>query len=214
MHPSYDFEKKLLSQDYSFICGVDEVGRGSLAGPLCVAAVILDPKYFQDNKELHLLYNIRDSKLLTKKNREHYYDKIFSASLSVAISIIPSFIIDKINIRQSVLLAMKSAIFSLSLKADHALIDGREIPPNLNIPAAAIIKGDQKCLSIAAASVVAKVTRDRMMENLGKFYPSFGFEKNVGYGTQRHREAIKNIGIIQKIHRLTFGSVKDYVQKN
>ncbi len=192
----YEFDKK-LREKYKIIAGVDEAGRGPLAGPVVAAAVIL-PEYF--NYQL-----INDSKKLSPKQREKAFFLIKKNAISLSVTSIPNYIIDKINILNASLLAMKKSIHKLKVKPDLVLIDGNKTP-NSNFEELAITKGDSKSLSIASASIIAKYIRDKIMEYYAKVYPEFEFEKNKGYPTKRHKLLIKNFGIT-KIHRRSFKGV-------
>lgn len=179
------------------IAGVDEVGRGPLAGPVVAAAVILDP--------LNLPQGLDDSKALSASKRERLYDLIMDRA-AVAISSVPAAVIDRINIRQATLLAMTRAVLALAVSPDHVLVDGRDVPP-LPCSGQALIGGDGRSLSIAAASIVAKVTRDRLMARLALHDPRYGFEKHAGYGTRQHLAAISLHGPTA-YHRLSFAPLK------
>ena len=186
----------LIDFDNNFnhpIAGVDEVGRGTLAGPVVAAAVILDYKNIPNG--------IKDSKKISKKNRELISKYILETSI-VSIGYSTSIEIDKINILKASLLAMKRAIEGLKKKPNIVLIDGNYVP-DININAKPIVKGDNRSLSIAAASIVAKVYRDNLMTEYSKKYPGYLWEKNSGYGTKEHLEAIKNLGVTP-IHRTSF----------
>lgn len=186
-------------QDYSYICGIDEAGRGPLAGPVVAGAVILP-------KDCNLLY-INDSKKLSEKKREELYEQIMEVAIGVSVGVVNSNTIDEINILQSTYEAMRIAIVKLSIVPDILLNDAVTIP-KVDIKQVPIIKGDSKSLSIAAASIIAKVTRDRMMRIYDELYPEYGFAKNKGYGTAYHIEAIGKVGI-SPIHRHTF--VKNFI---
>ncbi len=177
-----------------YICGIDEVGRGPLAGPVVTAAVILP-------KDCNLLY-INDSKQLSAARREELYDKILEQAVSVGIGAVSHERIDEINILQATYEAMRQAIGKLSIKPDLLLNDAVTIP-GVDIPQVPIIKGDAKSISIGAASIVAKVYRDRMMVELDKTYPGYDFASNKGYGSPKHLAALKEIGPCE-IHRRTF----------
>ena len=179
---------------YSYICGIDEVGRGPLAGPVVAGAVILP-------KDCHILY-INDSKQLSEKKREELYDVILEGAVSVGIGMASPERIDEINILQATYEAMRQAISKLSVQPQLFLNDAVTIP-EVQIPQVPIIKGDAKSVSIAAASIVAKVTRDRMMEEYDKVLPEYGFASNKGYGSAAHIEALKKYGP-SPIHRKTF----------
>ena len=198
----YFYERQLINNGITLIAGVDEVGRGPLIGPVVTAAVILPVNYKLDG--------LTDSKKLTEKKRNMFYDIIMRDAISIGIGIKDEKIIDKVNIYEATKLAMIEAINNLNIKPEHVLIDA--MPLDINIPTTSIIKGDAKSLSIAAASVIAKVTRDRMMYELDKKYPMYGFGKHKGYPTKAHIEAINKYGLIPG-YRLTYGPVKDYLEK-
>ncbi|MBQ3691787.1 MAG: ribonuclease HII [Clostridia bacterium] len=176
------------------ICGVDEAGRGPLAGPVCAAAVIL-PKG-------QVIEGVNDSKKLSEKKREQLFDVIKEKSVAYSIGWASVEEIEEINILNAAMLAMKRAVEGLSVKADFAYIDGNKTP-SLDIPCEAIVKGDANSMSIAAASILAKVSRDRLMIEYAKQYPEYGFEKHKGYGTKVHNEAILKYGACP-IHRESF----------
>lgn len=186
------YEKKYQSYDY--ICGIDEVGRGPLAGPVVAAAVILP-------KDCQILY-INDSKKLSAKKREELYDEIMEKAVGVGIGMTGPQRIDEINILQATYEAMREAVSKLPVQPDLLLNDAVTIPDVL-IPQVPIIKGDAKSISIACASVIAKVTRDRLMVEYDKVLPEYGFASNKGYGSQDHIEALKTYGP-SPIHRSTF----------
>ena len=185
--------------DCGYICGIDEVGRGPLAGPVVAGAVILP-------KDCDILY-LNDSKKLSEKKRELLYDEIYEKAVAIGIGMSSEEVIDEINILQATYKAMQQAISKLSIKPDLLLNDAVTIP-DVEIEQIPIIKGDAKSASIAAASIVAKVTRDRMMKEYDIIYPGYDFAKNKGYGTKAHIEGIKKQGICD-IHRRTF--VKKYI---
>ena len=193
------FERKYYAEGYKYICGIDEVGRGPLAGPVVTCAVILPP----DEQILYL----NDSKQVSKKRREMLYDVITEKAVSYGIGVVSENRIDEINILQATYEAMRMAIANLKQEPDILLNDAVRIP-NVNIKQVPIIKGDTLSASIAAASIVAKVTRDRMMEEYDRIYPGYGFADNVGYGSQKHIEAIKTLGPTP-IHRRTF--IKNFI---
>ena len=180
------------------ICGVDEVGRGTLAGPVVASAVVL--------QENHNIDGLDDSKQLSVKNRELLFPLIIENSISVGIGVIDSQIIDKLNIRRATLLAMKNAILDLKIKPNLVLVDGID-KIDINIPNENIIKGDSKVDCIMAASIIAKVKRDHLMKEYSNKYPEFGFEKNKGYGTKFHLNALKTNNP-SPIHRMTFKPIK------
>lgn len=203
MEDLYSYERDLIKQNITLIAGVDEVGRGPLVGPVVAAAVILPVNYKLDG--------LTDSKKLSEKKRDLFYDIINHDAISIGIGVISEKIIDEVNIYEATKLAMKEALNNLSVTPEHVLIDA--MPLDIDIPRTSIIKGDAKSLSIAAASVIAKVTRDRMMYELDKKYPMYNFKKNKGYPTKEHVLAINQYGIIKE-HRITYGPVKDYLEKS
>ena len=195
-----EFEKELYESGIKYIAGTDEVGSGPLVGPVVTAAVIL-PRDFYDER-------INDSKKLTEKKRELLYDVIMENAVSVGIGISSEDVIDEINILEATKKAMIEAVNNLSVKPEYLLIDAVKL--NIDIPQISIIKGDAKSESIAAASIVAKVTRDRMMIELDKIHPEYDFKHNKGYGTKKHIEAIEKYGIIKE-HRKTFAPCDKYI---
>ena len=199
---NYYFERKLRSEGITLIAGVDEVGRGPLVGPVVAACVIL-PEEFS-------LEGLTDSKKLSEKKREFYYDEIMKQAVSVGVGIISEEVIDKVNIYEATKLAMKEAISKCNVRPEHILIDA--MPLSIDIPTTSIIKGDFKSITISAASVIAKVTRDRMLDELDKKYPMYDFKDNKGYPTKKHLDAIKKYGIIKE-HRKSYGPVKNYLEK-
>jgi len=198
--PTYDIEMTLRNQGYEYIVGCDEAGRGPLMGPVVAAAVNI-PDGFDTS-------DINDSKKLSYNKRTYLFAKI-AAECDARIQIVENDVIDQINIRQSTKMAMQFAISKIT-RADYALVDGDFLPDYLNIPAKSVIKGDQISVSIAAASIVAKCYRDKLVEKYHKQFPIYNWQKNKGYGTKEHREAIKIYGITP-FHRQTFGGVKEYV---
>ena len=184
------------------IAGVDEAGRGPLAGPVTAAAVILDP----DN----LPRGLNDSKKLTEKRREILFDEILKTS-HVAWCSLNAEIIDTINIREAALRAMEISVSYLPIKTDYVMIDGRDVPRALKGIGEAFVKGDARSLSIAAASIIAKVVRDRMMVEADKHFPEYGFAGHKGYGSQKHRDAIHEFGPCP-IHRKSFSPIKQMVE--
>ncbi len=188
------YEKEAKANGYKVVCGVDEAGRGPLAGPVFAAAVIL--------AEDENIEGINDSKKLSEKKREQLFGTIKEKARSFAIAYVDEKIIDEINILQATHLAMKKAISALEIKPDIALIDGNSLP-KLDIDAKAIIKGDSLSASIAAASILAKVARDRYMKEMADKYPLYKFEKHKGYGTKLHREILLEYGP-SPIHRQSF----------
>ena len=200
----YKYEKELYCKGIKYIAGVDEVGRGPLVGPVVTACVIL-PRDF-------VLEGLTDSKKLTEKKRNLFYDYIMDHAISVGIGIKSEKIIDEVNIYEATKLAMYEAIEKSTVRPEHVLIDAMKLD-KLDIPSTSIIKGDAKSISIAAASVIAKVTRDRMLDELDLKYPMYGFKNNKGYPTKKHIEAIEQFGIIEE-HRRTFGPVADYINSH
>lgn len=198
--PDFSHENRLYQDGCQFVAGIDEAGRGPLAGPVVAAAVVLDP----DN----LPEGLDDSKRLTAAKRAKLYDLILTQALAVSAVSLSADEIDNSNIRKAALTAMQRAVAASALKIDYALVDGRDVPPHLTCNAEALIKGDQRSVSIAAASIVAKVTRDRMMELAGKHHPEYGFEGHAGYGTAKHRDAIETTGPVPGLHRYTFAPIK------
>ena len=194
------YEKEAYDLGYNLIAGIDEVGRGPLVGPVVTACVILPKGY--------VLEGLTDSKKLSEKKRDKFYDIIMNDAIAVGIGIIDNETIDKVNIYESTKLAMYQAIDNCKVKPDYILIDAMKL--DLDVPNVSIIKGDLKSISISAASVIAKVTRDRMMYDLDKKYPMYKFAKNKGYPTKEHVEAIEKYGIIVE-HRKTFNPVSKYL---
>ncbi len=187
---------------YNIIAGVDEAGRGPLAGPVVVAAVIMDLKV--------RIEGLNDSKKLSESKREELYEMIINSAIEWKIEIVSPVIIDEINILQATLLGMEKAVLNLKLKPDICLIDGNKIPKKIEHFSEAIIKGDGKFASIAAASILAKVTRDRIMIDLHHKYPEYNFLRNKGYPTKEHLEAINKFGILP-CHRKTYRPVQEYM---
>ncbi len=196
------YEKDLYKDGIELIAGVDEVGRGPLIGPVVAAAVILPKNYKLDG--------LTDSKKLTEKKRDMYYEIIKRDAIAIGIGIKDENVIDEVNIYEATKLAMKEAIDKLNVKPEHILIDA--MPLELDIPTTSIIKGDMKSESIAAASVIAKVTRDSMMYELDKKYPEYGFGSHKGYPTKKHVEAIEKYGLIEG-YRKTYAPIKDMVKE-
>lgn len=195
-----NYEKKLYKKGINLIGGIDEVGRGPLVGPVVAACVILPKNFYHED--------IKDSKKISEKKRERLYDLIMENALSIGIGVIDSQRIDEINIYEATKEAMILAVNNMKIKPEYLLIDAMKL--NIDIPYEAIIKGDAKSESIAAASIIAKVTRDRMLIELDKEYPMYGFKKNKGYGTKEHLEAIKKYGVINS-HRRSFKPVMDAI---
>lgn len=197
---NYRYERKLRTNGLKYIAGVDEVGRGPLVGPVVAACVILPEKFDLDG--------LTDSKKLSEKKREEFYDKIMEQAISVGVGIISEKVIDEVNIYEATKLAMCEAISNMSVKPEHILIDA--MPLELDIPTTSIIKGDLKSITISAASVIAKVTRDRMIDELGEKYPMYDFKSNKGYPTKKHLDAIDEYGILDE-HRKSYSPVSNYI---
>lgn len=189
-----EYEQNAKLKGYKAICGVDEAGRGPLAGPVCAAAVILPPDTIIDG--------VNDSKKLTEKKREALFDVIKETAVSYCIAYASVEEIESINILNATMLAMKRAVEGLDVKADYAMIDGNKMP-QLDIDGETIVKGDAKSMSIACASILAKVSRDRLLYEYAKEYPQYQFDKHKGYGTGVHREAILKYGPCP-YHRMSF----------
>ena len=191
------YEKKIYQAGYQAIAGIDEVGRGPLAGPVVAAAVILPPGC--------KIKGLNDSKKIPKKKHQEIYQAVLDKALAVGIGLIDNEVIDQVNIYEATKLAMKEALSKLSLKPDYLLIDAMKL--DIDIPQESIIKGDANSLSIAAASIVAKVTRDKLMADYDKEYPGYDFAQNAGYGTKSHLQGLERKGVTP-IHRKTFEPVK------
>jgi ribonuclease HII len=195
--PHFELERDAIGSGAHFVAGVDEVGRGPLAGPVTAAAVILDRAQIPEG--------LADSKALSATKRALLHDAILSSAM-VGIGHASVEEIDTINVLQATFLAMRRAMAALSRQPDMALIDGNRLPDDLPCPAQAVVKGDATCLSIAAASIVAKVTRDRIMWDLAQHYPGYGWETNAGYGSKSHILALKKLGPTPH-HRRSFRPV-------
>ncbi len=193
--PDYEYENAAKSVGFKLVCGVDEAGRGPLAGPVCAAAVILPEKA--------VIEGLNDSKKLSEKKREALYDVIKEKAIAFCVAYGTLEEIETLNILQATFLAMNRAIDGLAVKPDFALIDGNRVPKDIKIPCETVVKGDGKSMSVAAASVLAKVTRDRLMLEYDKKYPEYDFKKHKGYGTKEHTELIKKYGPCE-IHRMSF----------
>ncbi len=196
-------EKIIFNSGYNLVAGIDEAGRGPLAGPVVASCVLIDSSFKIDNE---LLKEVNDSKKLNNKKREELFDIICSEIENVGVGICDHKTIDRINILQATFLAMKKAISDLKKKPDFIVLDGGFPIPNFSYPQEAIKKGDSKVFSIAAASILAKVTRDRIMKKAHEEYPMYGFDKHKGYGTKLHVEQIKKHGPCP-IHRKSFKPV-------
>ena len=197
-----EYENALYKEGINLIAGIDEVGRGPLIGPVVTAAVILPKDYYDER--------INDSKKITEKKREMLYDVIMENAISVGIGMSSNEVIDEINILEATKKAMLEAVNNLSVKPEHLLIDAVKL--DTSIPSTSIIKGDAKSQSIAAASIIAKVTRDRMMIELDKLHPEYDFAHNKGYGTKKHIEALYKYGVLDE-HRKTFEPVSSIIKK-
>ena len=195
--PEYSKEMRLQRDGFHAVCGIDEVGRGTLAGPVTAAAVILNLN--------HIPEGLNDSKRLSETQRERLYSLIIDSS---AVSVIHVSVedIDRLNILQASLLAIRRAAEALEVTPDYALIDGNKIPKDFPFPATAVVEGDSKSVSIAAASIVAKISRDRLMKVLAEENPGYGWEKNVGYPTREHFLALQDLGVTSH-HRRSFKPV-------
>ena len=191
--PDFSIENQVKSKGFKFVCGVDEAGRGPLAGPVCAAAVIL-------NEEIE---GLNDSKKLSEKKREALFDEIKEKSVSFSIAFASVEEIEEYNILNATYLAMNRAIEGLNVKADFARIDGNRVPTGITVPCETVVKGDAKSCSVAAASILAKVTRDRLMLEEDEKYPEYNFKKHKGYGTKEHTDAILKYGL-SPIHRPSF----------
>ena len=198
---TYIYERELREKGIKLIAGVDEVGRGPLVGPVVTACVILPEKFD--------LEGLTDSKKLSEKKREILYKEIEEQALGIGIGIVDNEEIDNINILNATKKAMKMAINNCNVRPEHVLIDAVKL--DIDIPTTSIIKGDSKSISIAAASVIAKVTRDKMMYDLDKVYPEYGYASHKGYPTKKHLEAIKKYGLIEG-YRKTYGPVKEILE--
>lgn len=197
-----EYEKKLWENGYELVAGVDEAGRGPLAGPVYAAAVIF-PKGI-------VIDGVNDSKKLSEKRREELFGVIIENALAYSIASVDEKEIDRINILNASMKAFKLALDGLTVKADFALLDGNRAP-ELDIPYETVVKGDAKVQAIAAASILAKVSRDRYICEMDKLYPQYGFAKHKGYPTKEHKEAVAVFGP-SPIHRLTFKGVAEYVK--
>lgn len=198
-------ERGLMRSGHRLVAGVDEAGRGPLAGPVSAAAVILDPA--------NIPAGLADSKTLSPARREELAEEISASALAVCVAFSPAALIDAINIRQATFHAMKRALAGLALSPAHALIDGRDVPPGLICPASALVKGDASSLSIAAASIIAKTARDRLMTAMAAHYPVYGFERHMGYPVPAHLAALRQHGPCP-LHRKSFAPVKNILEKS
>ncbi len=204
--PDYSFETAAMTRGLARIAGVDEVGRGPLAGPVTAAAVVLNPACIPDG--------LNDSKAMTARRRAILFDAIMScAEVSIAHATVEE--IDRFNILRASHLAMERAISGLPIPPDHVLIDGNMTPRGLTLSSETIVKGDARSLSISAASIIAKITRDRIMVDLAQQFPGYGWETNAGYPSKSHRLALRNLGVTPH-HRRSFKPVHNilYQQEN
>ena len=193
--PDFSFEKEALAKGYKAVCGVDEAGRGPLAGPVCAAAVILPMDCD--------IEGLNDSKKLSEKKRVALFDVITQKAIAYSIAYGTIEEIEEFNILEATFIAMNRAVGGLEVKPDFALIDGNRVPNGIDIPCETVVKGDAKSCSIAAASILAKVTRDRLMEEYDAEYPQYNFKKHKGYGTKEHTELILKFGV-SPVHRPSF----------
>jgi ribonuclease HII len=200
LRPDFSAEARLMKSGCKYVAGTDEAGRGPLAGPVVAAAVILKPD--------DLPRGIDDSKRLSKAGREKAFDEVMGKAAAIAFASISAEEIDASNILRASLLAMARAVSALCIAPGHVLCDGRDIPPALACPGSALVKGDQRSLSIAAASIVAKVMRDRMMAAAHSVFPAYGFISNQGYGSAAHLAAIETHGPARHLHRFSFAPIK------
>lgn len=196
LRPDFRMEKRAIADGLWPVAGIDEAGRGPLAGPVVAAAVILDPK--------RIPRGLDDSKRLDMETREAVFQLLLERALAVSFASICAHSIDTSDIRKATLEAMRRATAGLAVPARYALVDGNDVPPDLGVPAKALVKGDQRSKSVAAASIVAKVVRDRIMTTCGTGNPQYGFEFHMGYATERHRTAIAAAGPLARLHRLSF----------
>jgi ribonuclease HII len=202
MFDNQKYEKELYLKGINLIAGVDEVGRGPLVGPVVAAAVILPKNYF--------LEGLTDSKKVSEKKRNLFYEIIKKEALSIGIGIVEANVIDEINIYEASKVAMLKALDNLNIKPEHVLIDAMKL--NLAIPSTSIIHGDLLSISISAASIIAKVTRDNMMYELDQKYPEYEFGKHKGYPTKKHIENVKKYGVLPN-YRFTFKPISDLIKK-
>ncbi len=201
--PDLHKEVALWKQGYRWVAGLDEAGRGAWAGPVVAAAVILP---LDDSKLTERLAGLNDSKLLTPRQREQLFGKIQAVALATAVGLAPAAIVDELNVVQATRYAMQQALTKLDQSPDYLLIDHLSLPA-IDLPQLAFPKADRLSLSVAAASVVAKVTRDRLMIQLSEQYPDYAFERHKGYGTSAHRAALNKKGPC-RLHRLSYGPLK------
>lgn len=205
--PDIELEKKLWSKGIKYVVGIDEAGRGPLAGPVCAGAVVIDSK-------TQLSHLVRDSKKMTEKQREESFNFLLTNSVACGVCMISNERIDEVGIQEAVRLAMEGALREvekmLGKRAQYLIVDGTNVELIEDYNMLKIKQGDIKHYSISAASILAKVTRDRYMKEISKTYPKYGFEKHVGYGTKKHIEAIQEFGICP-IHRRSFSPIKEII---
>jgi ribonuclease HII len=204
--PTLEQEERLMLQGHTLIAGLDEAGRGCLAGPVVAAAVVLP--LAEDC--LCLFAGVRDSKQLGTTQRERLYAVIMERAVGVGVGVVSVEWIDRYNILRATRLAMQQALAALSLRPTYLLLDALKLPA-VRLPQLALIKGDARCLSIAAASIIAKVTRDRLMQTLEEQYPGYGFARHKGYGTAEHQRALARLGP-SPAHRRTFAPVRQFLE--
>ncbi len=209
-NPTFDYEIRLIKSGFDRICGIDEVGRGPLAGPVVACAVILDAELMKKPESAGWWKKIRDSKKLSARQREKWH-KIFTECVKIkwAIGVVSEKIIDEINILEATKLAMEKSLRNLASAPDFLLIDGNFTLEKFDLNQKAVPQGDEKIISVAIASIIAKVARDRMMSEYHAEYPEYDFDKHKGYGTKKHIEAIKKFGPCP-IHRRSFEPIKSY----
>ncbi len=207
MPPDVQFEQDLCAAGYQRVAGIDEAGRGCWAGPVVAAAVVLSPQVLAQPT---LLAGLDDSKLLKVKQRESTYAQVLAHADGVGLGVVPAYLVDALRIVPATRLAMTVALLSLGCPVEALLIDAVKLE-EIALPQQALIKGDARCLSIAAASVVAKVTRDRLMRGLAQVYPGYGFAAHKGYGTAAHQRALRQLGPCT-LHRKTFRPVAEIVE--
>ncbi len=200
LRPDFSIELKLIAKGACFVAGTDEAGRGPLAGPVVAAAVILDPD--------DIPHGLDDSKRMDRRGREEAFGRILAQARAVSLCSMSAEGIDASDIRKASLEAMRRAVAGLAVEANHVLADGRDVPPGLICAATALVKGDRRSVSVAAASIVAKVMRDRMMDVAAAAYPEYGFEAHAGYGTARHMLALVEHGPVKRLHRFTFAPIR------
>lgn len=206
-----DKENFLFKSGLNFVAGIDEAGRGPLAGPVVAAVAVLRPEILTDSAKLEKLKSVNDSKKISAKKREELFSIIKEEFFEIGIGIVDHQTIDRINILEATFLAMKMALGNLKTKPEYLLVDGKFIIPNLSLRQEAVINGDALVFSIAAASIIAKVTRDQLMQEYDKQFPQYGFAKHAGYGTKFHMEALKQFGPCP-IHRKTFKPISNLIK--